>query len=572
MTKKKITKRIMAVVVATLMLVAMAIPATATPAQPNSGTITVHKYSGAGYGYESDSEYSGEAIPDGDAQHPAENGYTKLEDVGFSLYSLNMTAVNTRIAGGDVVTGYTANANIVTFTFDNGTPVDVTGVIVGAEATTDGDGKIEFGSPTLADGYYVLVETTPLTGYDAAAPSVIRIPLTAADGQSLNYDIHVYPKNVSTTNLVVKQLGGSGAEPITKGDNVPFELLAKFKNTAATPVNTVNDLRAGASSPYTYGKAQIIDTLHMDLVYKDDVAVFWMASNGTLSSTALLANEYDVVTTGTTGDGGRVITVTLSEDGIDKAVAQQYPGFGIKLTADYTGSPSAGASATNITNKMGAIITKAGASDESPAETTVYVPQLQIIIDKVADVTGGAKMSGVEFMLLKTGTPTVNYKSGTSLTDATYTQAEKDAIALQYVLDKNNVPISGVTDGTGKLVLSNLPGYADTTGAEFWLRETKTNANYQLKTAPIKVTFETKATYQGDAATEHWFNGAGNWLENVTVANTVEIINYAQGEDPDEPIFSLPLTGGAGTIAFTVAGIVVMLGAALLIVRRKKQA
>ena len=571
MTKKRITKRIIAVVVASLMLVAFAIPVTATSGQPNSGKITVHKYSGAGYGYPSDSEFSGEEIVDGTTQHPAENSYTKLSGVGFTLYSLNMSAVNARIADGDIVTGYAANNNVVTFTFGSGTPttLDVTGVIVGSQETTDGDGKIVFGSPTLADGYYVLVETTPLAGYDAAAPSIIRLPLTSADGQSLNYDVHVYPKNISTTNLVVKKLGDAGAKPITKGDNIPFELLAKFRNTesASDKVSSVNDLKNGT----TYGKAQIIDTLHADLVYKNDASVYWMGNDGAFSSTALLSNEYVISSTGTAGAGGRVITVTLTPAGIDKAIAQRYPGFGVKLTADYTGSASAGADVTNITNKMGAIITKAGSTEQPPTEITIYVPQLQIIIDKVADAAGGNKMSGVEFMLLKKlVTPIVNYQSGTSLTDETYTQAQKDAIADQYVLDKNGVPISGVTGADGKLILSNLPGYVDASGAEFWIKETKTREGYQLKTVPIKVTFANKITYKGDSATEHWFNDAGNWLENVTVANTVEIINYAQGEDPDEPIFSLPLTGGAGTIAFTVAGIVVMLGAALLIIRKKK--
>ena len=567
MTKKSSFKRIMAVVVTALMLVAFTVPAFAlAPNQPNTGKITVHKYSGAGYGYETDSEFSGEAVTGTD--DPAANGYTKLPGVGFTLYSLNMSAVNARIELGDTVTGYTAAANVVTFTFGSGSPttLNVTGTAVGSPATTNADGEIVFGG-SLADGYYVLVETAPLTGYDAASPSVIRVPLTTADG-ALNYDIHVYPKNVSTTNLTVKKLGQNGAEPISNGDVIPFELLAKFKNDEASPntVVTVNDLKNGA----IYGKAQIVDTMHADLVYQEDTAVYWMASNGTLSTTALAAGEYTAVATGATGDGGRVVTVTLTNAGIDKAIAQQYPGFGIKLTAQYTGAPSAAAAASNVTNKMSSLITKAGSTDGTPEEVTVYAPQLQIIIDKVDD--SDAKMEDVEFMLLKTGTPTVNYVKGTSITDSTYSAAQKTAIAAEYVTGANGIPVIGTTDTTGKIVFSNIPGYADASGAEFWIKETKTNEGFQLKTALIKVEFEDKATYAGDSATEHWFDDAGNWKENVTVANTVKVVNYAQGEDPNEPIFSLPLTGRAGTIAFTVAGIVVMLGAAILIVRKRKDA
>ena len=573
MTKKRITKRIMAIVVATLMLVAMAIPAIAAPSQPNSGSITVHKYSGAGYGYRSDNEFSGDIIPDGDPAHPAENDYIKLPGVGFSLYSLNMTDVNARVADGDIVTGYTADEEEVTFTFATGSPttITVTGTIVGSEKTTDGDGKIEFtDSPGLADGYYVLVETSPLADYDPAAPSVIRLPLTSADGQSLNYDVHVYPKNISTKDIVVKQLGNGGAKPISNGDIIPFELLAKFKNeeTSTDKVNSVEDLRAG-TGPYTYGKAQIIDSLHADLEYQEDVEVYWMANDGTLSATALLSTEYEATVTGNTGDGGRIITVELTEDGITKAIDKQYPGFGITLTAEYTGAASAGASATNITNKMGAVITKVGSTPQSPTETIIYAPQLQIAIEKVADVTGGTAMEDVEFMLLKTNALTVNYESGTSLAD--YSGQQQTDIANEYVLDEDGLPVVGVTDSNGKVIFSNLPGYVDSTGVSFWLKETKTNAGYQLKTALIEVKFENKTTYVADTTKSAWFKD-GNWKENASVRNTIEVINYEQGEDPDEPIFSLPLTGGAGTVIFTVAGIVLMLGAALLIIRRKKVA
>ena len=574
MTKKRITKRIMALVIATLMLVALAIPATAAPAQSNSGKITVHKYSGAGYGYESDDRFSGSVIPDGDTSHPEENGYTKLPGVGFRLYSLPMTTINTRVTAGDVITGYTVNGTVVTFTFATGTPttVNVTGTAAGAQILTNSSGVASFpASGTLNDGYYLLVESAPLVGYDVATSSVIRIPLTAADGQSLNYDIHVYPKNISNKDVVLKQLGSGGAEPISKGDTIPFELLAKFKNDAASPnkVNSVNDLKDGVS---TYGSAQIIDTLSPDLAYKNDVAVYWMANDGTLSSTALtLGSDYTVTAPGAAGAGGRVVTVTLTTEGIQKAIDNQYPGFGITLSADYIGGASAGATASTITNKMGAIIKKATAPTPPPVtETTIYAPQLQLVIDKVADLTGGTAMAGVEFMLLTTATPTVNYQSGTSLTDSTYTAAQKSAIAAQYVLDKNGVPVVGTTDGSGKVIFSNIPGYADATGAKVWVKETKTNAGYQLKSALTEVTYDNKATYATDTATEHWFNDAGEWQKDVSVVNDIEIINYEQGEDPNEPIFSLPLTGGAGTIAFTVAGIVVMLGAAVLIVRKRK--
>lgn len=49
----------------------------------------------------------------------------------------------------------------------------------------------------VADGYYVLVETTkPATVTDQAAPMFIQLPITNANGDGYKSELHLYPKNV----------------------------------------------------------------------------------------------------------------------------------------------------------------------------------------------------------------------------------------------------------------------------------------------------------------------------------------------------------------------------------------
>ena len=572
MTKKKLITKVVAFATAAMMLVGMAIPAMAAPTYPNTGTITVHKY--AGLVGSSIANNTGVELNTSDAKHPVNNNYTALEDAGFTLYKVDdLSPVMAAIKDGEVITktevietsGY---APSVKYTLDGGTVSTRATTEHIAEQLTDNTGKTVFGAGDLPDGVYVLVETDTPTGYNTAAPSIIRLPLTDAAGKA-NYDVHVYPKNVSDVDVVRKDIANLDA-PVKKDDIIAFDLKTKFLSDT---VNNVDDLRSADGT--VYGTAKILETFNSYFEYQASpgVKVYWLGANGKLSTIELATGERTIDTSKLTSDGQ--ITVSLTEAGIDEAIAEGYIGFGFTVSAKYTGGASAAAGATpsRVENTMNAKILKAGETDPTPEDPgpgdTTYVPSISIKVAKTD--TADAALAGVTFALATSATPTINLVPGQAF--SAYTSADQAKIRASYVLDDDDEILMATTDGTGFVLFSNLVGYTNASGAKFYLKEVATATNYQLKSAVIEVNFKTKALYEADATKAAWFDASGKWTEAANITETANITNYRLDEkDPDEPGFSLPLTGGAGTIAFTVAGIVLMLGAALLIVRKRKEA
>ncbi|MBO5171397.1 MAG: LPXTG cell wall anchor domain-containing protein [Oscillospiraceae bacterium] len=148
-------------------------------------------------------------------------------------------------------------------------------------------------------------------------------------------------------------------------------------------------------------------------------------------------------------------------------------------------------------------------------------------------------MSGAQFELKDAAGNKINFTG----TDGTYTKDAQGTAVL--------------TTGTnGKLTIKGLaPG-------QYKLKETKAPSNYVLSSNEIAITIkdykdedingildskESQSTTEGDTQVPSTDNG----LLSITVENT-------KG-------FTLPRTGGIGTVLFTMVGIVLMGGGVLLI-------
>ena len=104
-----------------------------------------------------------------------------------------------------------------------------------------------------------------------------------------------------------------------------------------------------------------------------------------------------------------------------------------------------------------------------------------------------------------------------------------------------------VTESNGSITVNATNGDTFDIDPEaiYYLKETKAPSGYDLAADPIEVTFN--------------FDERGNcYVGTADVPNT-------------KSDFSLPTTGGMGTIAFTAAGVVIMAGAAAYILRSRKQ-
>ena len=568
MTKKKLITKVVAFATAAMMLVGMAIPAMAGT-NPNTGDITVHKY--AGLVGSSVANNTGTELNTGDANHPLNNNYTALGGAGFTLYKVDdLTAVMAKLKAGATITSTVVVPGTepeVKYTFSDSTTLTEETTVVGAEETTTAAGIAKFGDNSLADGVYVLVETTTPTGYNTAAPSIIRLPLTDAAGKA-NYNVHVYPKNISDVDVVNKDVVGV-TKPIEKDDIIAFELKAKFLSDT---VNNVDDLRDGTD----YGIARITETFNTYFTYQSSpgVKVYWLDSAGEIDTTAPIATSDYEITAVPTGAGGS-FSVTLKPAAIDIAIGTSSAtdnkvGFGITVSAKYTGGASAaqGGTPSRAENTMSALILEAnGDPTTPPVDNKTYAPAIAIKVAKTK--SDDSALANVTFALAKTATPAINLEAN-KMSPSDY-GADAATVTANYYIGADGNILMAKTDTSGFLVFSNLTGYNDTNGATFYLKEVETATGFQLKSSTIEVKFQKKSDY----ATAHptWVDGSGNWTENANILETANIKNYRLDEkDPTEPGFSLPLTGGAGTIAFTVAGIVLMLGAALLIVRKRKEA
>ena len=568
MTKKRLVKRVVALAATAMMMVGMFVPAMASPdpSRANTGTITVHKYAGAEES--SVSNLTGKELETTDADHPLNNNYTALEGAEFTLYKVsNLDPVMAKLRAGETITASVVLPGAtpsVRYTFSDSS-VLTQGTTLINTAITSSLGVIKFGNNNLLDGVYVLVETETPEGYATATPSIVRLPLTDEDGQ-YNYDVHVYPKNVINTDIAVKDIVGV-QRPVSVNDIVGFELKAKFLSDT---VKTADDLRDGT----TYGAARIMESFYTYWSLQNTpnpVRAYWLAADGTIDTTAPLTSTDITYTTLPYNGTGGSFTASLTTTGIDSAIAGGKVGFGITFTAKYLGGASVaqGETANRPKNNMTAHIRAAseapGGGTDTPA--TVHAPAIAI---KVVNVTSSsAPLPGVTFALAKVPVPRIDLVPGQPL--SAYSSADQAIIRADYVIGEDGEPLVEVTGTDGLILFSNLPDYSNTTGATFYLKQLETVGGYKLRIPSIQVNFKDRAGYKADHP--EWFDSADGWKEGAYVLETVTVKNYGLNEEGgEEPGFSLPLTGGAGTIAFTVAGIIVMLGAALLIVRKHKEA
>lgn len=258
-----------------------------------------------------------------------------------------------------------------------------------------------------------------------------------------------------------------------------------------------------------YQKFEITDNVdsRLDFVYAD---------GGAAADAVVVKLDGTEVTTGFTKTvTGRAIKVEITDFAalIGKTLT-------IEITTKINSSADADAQINNkatldYTNEYGHT-----GSDDS-LEPYVYTGAFKI--EKVDAADSTKMLANVEFTLTDSTGAAVN---------VTYDNAKKI-----YVVDKTSNSNTVKTEADGTIYVKGLK-YATGTNA-YKLTETKTNNGYQLLSAPVDITV-----------------AYGTGTNAVTVKNV---------KQPD-----LPLTGGMGTILFTVAGLALIGGGAFFFIRSRK--
>lgn len=229
---------------------------TSTIDKSKTGTITIHKY--LMDTKPSTSSNYGEKLTENDLPKDDKGkALTKpAEGVGFTLYKVmdmqtlidyydgkydNPVTVETYLTDGKIneekiVKGTDGQAIII-----NNTD--------GHQKLTNKDGEVTFDEVPL--GLYVAIETTkPAEVTSAVAPFLISVPMTKV-GKSGNeaatewlYDIHVYPKNQTTTGEITLEkkgvVGGEDKSSATLLDGVKFMLEKQNASNSNTWDQIVN--------------------------------------------------------------------------------------------------------------------------------------------------------------------------------------------------------------------------------------------------------------------------------------------------------------------------------------------
>ncbi len=299
-------------------------------------------------------------------------------------------------------------------------------------------------------------------------------------------------------------------------------------------------------------------------IKKDGPAIVELGQNvnytitGKVPDTTGYSDDYKYIVTDTMSDGLTFnadvsnFKVTIDGTEIDITDMLEYTGNGFKLTLDMcdyqehegkniviTYSAVVNENAIDKTN-VNAEENKASLTyghgpeenlDKTPDEI-VKTKTITINISKYDMEDEETKLEGATFILRKAGTEEYYVRTGNVVTWGTKDQAT-----------------SVTTDANGGAAFEGLKD------GDYELIETEAPAGYNLLTAPVKVKVTADATVQieGTATGEPWENAADS---------TVSIGNSTGAE--------LPSTGGIGTTIFYIVGGALVVGAAILLVTRKR--
>lgn len=211
-------------------------------------------------------------------------------------------------------------------------------------------------------------------------------------------------------------------------------------------------------------------------------------------------------------------------------------------------------------------------------EAIVYTFQLDLTKYKDENKAGN-ELSGVEFELYQyngTKTSDVTEADLTGNDGTKISVVEQTAGVSGYYLVADSTKTSSkttlTTDGNGKVKVTGLEN------GNYYLVETKTEEGYNLLSAPVKVeisvststawTIEKAWTEADDVYTFTKKGGTITTTYNVDSTGTNGVVSTSV---VNKKGFTLPTTGGMGTMMFTIIGAILMLGGAFVLFRSSKK-
>lgn len=481
-------------------------------------SLTVHKYLGATTNLKHDGT---EIYADKLA------GQKPLEGVKFDLYKVKDVDVSTNagVAVASKIGNMTLPADVVTsgimvdgkkYELEAATP---------ASATTDAQGQAVFTVPNtgLTDGVYVVVENLAGSGalktadgdVDKAkvtpvAPFAVSVPMTKPDGETLNKNVHVYPKN--QVNDLTKTVADKGVNTHGAGNK-------EFTYTLSTTSTGADANGDGKMDKEDLGRVyEIVDELPANVEYVKTTAKIAGADT----------TDFDATTAKVGNPERTTVTVAFKDAGLDTIAA------GAKVEVTFTVKLNS-VPADGLTKNTGQLFPNKWSKDNGKPVVSpeVVTKHGDIVIKKVNGA--GEALAGATFSVYLDNSANKDCSSyGQEITSSQDTEANG-------LISIKGLQLTNFIDG------KEVP---ETEQHPYCLVETKAPTGYQKLPQPIKFSL-TKAGTVTDLTTAAEGDGS-----------LVKITNY---KNP-----GLPLTGAQGILLVSVLGLILVSAGVVLTVKRRK--
>ena len=508
-------KKIMAVLLAAIMTMAMAVTAFAVEGASGTNTLTVNVKDGQNLNGQTINLYKLFDVTESGTTESKNYAYTVNETYKKTLATVlniaetskdeDFAAAVTKL-GSDNATGVQNFAN--TFT---------TKALEEKLAATATSGKITEENKTsytfnnLAAGYYLVY----VTGGKEIQSSLVTVDATT-DTVNLKTEAPSIEKTADKTTVNIGDVVTytvKGSIPDTTGYD---EYVYKIHDELTNGLDFVNDANGAALGADA-------TTVNVTVAFTDNS----LTAGGTTPTTATLDTA-----------NNRKMSLDLSA-----WVRDNQTNKGKEFTVTYYAKVNANA----------VVIEKNNAQLEygnNPKETTKTTPSEAKTPTYPLDIlkkekTSKKELAGAKFSLYKTET---DAKAGTNA----ITVSGSDG---KYVVDptSKNTVFESVASIEGKDYNLHVNGLA---AGSYWLVETEAPAGYNKLTAPIKI----EITKSADTEVNNWTISKDGTVETDKI---IDIENSTGSR--------LPSTGGMGTIIFAVIAAILVLGVAVSFIRDKRK-